>query len=132
MKKNQGQIKKFNKISKIINLDKFLHNNKYFFDNGQVEEIEDIIKDNIKYSVIKLNKDIKTSDYLVYVLIIANKKTATHQLLQEFSGKTKSTEYFRSLKRYIKNNTNEQIIDRCFAEMLDFPRKNILTKIFGF
>ena len=132
MKKTQGQLKKINKISKIINLDKFLHNNKYFFDNGQVEEIEDIIKGDIKYSIIKLNKDIKTSDYLVYVLIIVNKKTATHQLLQEISGKTKSTEYFRSLKRYIKNTTNDEIIDRCFNEMLDFPRKNILTRIFGF
>ena len=132
MKKNQEQFKKFKKISKIISLDKILHNNKYVFDNGQVEDIVDIVKDDIKYSVIKLNTDTETTNYLVFVNIRTNEKTALHQLIQEFSGKTKSTEYFRTLKKYIKNNTNEEIIDRCFNEMLDFPRKNILTRIFGF
>ena len=132
MKKNQEQFKKFKKISKIISLDKILHNNKYVFDNGQVEDIVDIVKDDIKYSIIKLNTDTETTNYLVFVNIRTNEKTALHQLIQEFSGKTKSTEYFRTLKKYIKNNTNEEIIDRCFNEMLDFPRKNILTRIFGF
>lgn len=125
------QRKKFNKISKIIRLDKFLHNDKYYFDNGQVEEIVDIVKENVKYSIIKVNTDINTKDYLVFVIIQTNDKSATHQLLQEFDGITKTNKYFRTLKTYITNNSNDDIINRCYEELADFPRKNFLTKLLG-
>lgn len=125
------QRKKFNKINKIIRLDKLLHSDKYYFDNGQVKEIVDIVKDNVKYSIMKVNTDINTKDYLVFVIIHTNDKSATHQLLQEFVGITKTNEYFKTLKTYITNNSNNDIINRCYEELSDFPRKNFLTKILG-
>lgn len=128
---NKDQRKKFNKINKVIKLDKLLHNDKYNFDNGQVEEIIDIVKENIKYSIIKVNTDIDTNDYLVFVIIKTNDKSATHQLLQEFDCVHKTNEYFRTLESYITNTSNNDIINRCYEELSSFPRKNFITRILG-
>ena len=132
MRLNKELTKKFNKISNVIKLDKFLHNEVYYFDNGQVEKIVDINKDNVDYSIIKLNTVLGTRDYLVYAIIKTNDKQATHQLLKSFNNnKTKSNEYFRTLCSYIKNNSNDDIINKCFEELSDFPRKNFFTKLLG-
>lgn len=125
------QRKKFNKINKVIRLDKFLHNDKYNFDNGQVEEILDIVKENVKYSIMKVNTDIDTNEYLVFVIIQTNDKSATHQLLQEFNCINKTNEYFKTLENYITNTSNSDIIDKCYEELSSFPRKNFITKILG-
>lgn len=131
MRLNKNLTKKFNKISNIIRLDKFLHNEMYCFDDGQVEKIVDINKENVKYSVIKLNTTLGTKDYLVFAIIMTNDKQATHQLLKSFNNKTKTNQYFKTLCSYIENNSNDDIINKCFEELNDFPRKNLFTKILG-
>ena len=132
MRLNKYLTKKFNKISNIIRLDKFLHNEMYCFDDGQVEKIVDIRKDNVKYSVIKLNTTLGTKDYLVFAIIMTNDKQATHQLLKSFNNnKTQTNQYFKTLCSYIENNSNDDIINKCFEELSDFPRKNLFTKLLG-
>ena len=96
MRLNKELTKKFNKINKIISLDKLLHSDMYYFDNGQVEKMVDINKENVKYTVIKVNTDTSTKDYLVFAIIHTNDKSTTHQLLKSFNTKTKTNEYFKS------------------------------------
>lgn len=132
MRLNKDLTKKFNKISRIISLDKFLHNDEYFFDDGQVEKIIDIVKENIKYSVIKLNTVIGENDYLVFTIIHTNDKSTTHQLMRSFNNKTKTNQYFKTLCAYISEASNEDIINKCYEELSSFPRKNIMTRIYGF
>lgn len=131
MKLNKELTKKFNKISRVIQLDKFLHNDQYSFDNGQVEKMIDIRKDNVKYTIIKLNTDIETKDYLVFMIIHTNDKSVTHQLKRAFNRKMDTNAYFKTLCTYIENNSNSEIIDRCYEELSEFPRKNLITKLFG-
>lgn len=131
MKLSKELTKKFNRINKVIRLDKFLHNDQYCFDNGQVEKMIDIRKDNVKYTVIKLNTDTNTKDYLVFMIIHTNDKTVTHQLKKSFNRKMDTNEYFKYLCNYIQNNSNTEIIDRCYEELSQFPRKNFMTKLFG-
>lgn len=131
MKFNKELNKKFNKLNKIITLDKILHGEEYNFDNGQVEDMLDINKENFKYTIIKLNKDIETKDYLVFMIIHNNGKVCTHQLIKTFNKKTETNKYYKYLCTYINDNTNNDIIKKCYEELSEFPRKNILTKIYG-
>ena len=131
MRLNKELTKKFNKINKIISLDKLLHSDMYYFDNGQVEKMVDINEENVKYTVIKVNTDTSTKDYLVFAIIHTNDKSTTHQLLKSFNTKTKTNEYFKSLCTYIKNTSNDDIINKCYEDLSLFPRKNIITKLFG-
>ena len=128
---SKEQKKKFKKISKVIKIDKIFHSEKYYFDNGKVEETIDITKDNIEYSIMKVNTDRMSDEYLVYVLIKTPDNYVTHQLLEQCIGITKTDKCFNKLKRYIEKNTNEDIINRCYQDLANFPRKNFLIKLLG-
>ena len=55
---------------------------------------------------------------------MTNDKQATHQLLKSFNNnKTQTNQYFKTLCSYIENNSNDDIINKCFEELSDFPRK---------
>ncbi len=131
MKLNKELTKKFNKISKVVQLDKFLHSEQYYFDNGQVEEMVDIRKENMKYTVIKLNTDIENEHYLVFMIIHANDRAVTHQLKKSFHHAITTNDYFKSLCTYIENNSNSEIIDRCYHELSEFSKKSFIIKLLG-
>lgn len=128
---SKEQKKKFKKISKVITIDKIFHSDKYYFDNGQVEEIIDIIKDNIKYSIMKVKPNRMSDEYLVYVLIRTPDNYATHQLLEECVGTTNTDKSFNKLKKFIEKTSNDDIINKCYDELANFPRKNFLIKLLG-
>lgn len=132
MKFNKELNKKFNKLSNVIKLDKLLHKEEYCFDNGQVEETLDINKENFKYTIIKLNTDIETKDYLVFIIIHNSNKVCTHQLIKAFNKKTETNKYYKYLCTYVTDNSNDDIIKKCYEEMSKLPRKNILNRIYGF
>lgn len=124
-------LKQIKKINRIIKLDKLLHSNEYYFDDGQVTNTERIEKDNFHYSVIKLNTDVATDNYMVYVIVRTNKKTVTHQLLKTFTSENKADKCFNSLVKYINKSNNVDIIDKCFNDLSEFPRKNLFTRLLG-
>ena len=94
------------------------------------EKIIDIRKQEIKYSIVNLNIDTTTKDYLVFVIINSNNKTTTHQLIKSFHNKKNRDKYIETLHKYITNSSNEEIINKCYSALENFPRKNIFTKIY--
>ena len=129
MKLNKELTKKFNKINFAFKLDKFFHKETYDFDNGQVIDEMDIIKNYMKCRVIKLNTDITNNkSYMVFTILFSNNKHITHQMLETFSTKTKANEYFKKLCQYLKNNSDEEIINRCYNDLTKIPRKKIFLK----
>ena len=131
MENYKKYLKKFNKITRIINIDKLFHKDLYYYDNGQVEDITDIRKDNHKYTIIKLNTEVGTKNYLVFVNIKINDKFTTHQLLETCSGKVNANKSYKNLVKYINNTSNEDILIKCYEDLTYFPRKNLFTKLMG-
>ena len=131
MENYKQYLKKFNKITRIINIDKLFHKDLYYYDNGQVEDITDIRKDNHKYTIIKLNTEVGTKNYLVFVNIKINGKFTTHQLLETCSGKVNANKSYKNLVKYINNSSNEDILNKCYEDLAYFPRKNLFTKLMG-
>lgn len=131
MNLNKSLKKKFNKIYRMIRIDKLFHKEEYYFNDGQVEEIEDIKKDGIRYSVIKLNTDTNTNNYLVYFNILNNNKMICQQNKKEFDSRNKANTYYIELINYINNTSTEEIVNHCFQSLSQFSRKNIFTRIIG-
>lgn len=121
-------IKKLKKINRYILLDMFLHKDEYYFNNGQTKEIKDIFKENINYHIVKCNTDIRTKNYIVFLIISTDNKNITHQLLKEFNNVTSANKYFKDLHSFVLENSNTDIINTCYKELAKFPRKNIFNK----
>lgn len=131
MKLSKKSIKKFNRIRKVVKIDKLFRNRQYYFDNGQVLEMVDIIKENVKYTIIKLNTNVKIKEYLVFVIIRINDKVISYQLKRTFNCAIDTDEYFKYLYNYIENSSINEIIDICYQELSCFSRKNFIVKLFG-
>lgn len=128
---NKNLSKKYNRLGRIIRVDKFFNKDKYYFDNGQTTSIADINKENVSYTIIKLNTDIDTEDYLVFSIIKTNNRAVTHQLLKIFNNERDAEKYYKELKSYIRSHSNEEIINKCYEDLSDFPRKNILIRLYS-
>ena len=131
METYKNNLKKFNKITRIIKMDKLFHKDLYCYDNGRIEDNIDIKKDNYKYRIIKLNTKVGSNNYLVFVNIMINDKITTHQLLETCSGKVNANKSYKNLVKYINNTSNEDILNKCYNDLAYFPRKNLLTKLMG-
>ena len=107
----------FNKMYRVVSKDKILHPDKYYFDDGRVCKIIDYKKDKIKYSVMLVNTDKRTTNYLVYILGIKNSNSIPHLLMKEFNSKKGTLKYFNELCNLIENNTNNYIINECYENI---------------
>ncbi len=87
---------------------------KYYFDEGEVCENKDFEKDNLKYSVMSVNTDINTTNYLVYILIINGDKPIPQMLVKSFKNELETKKYFNELCLLIETNTNLDIISKCY------------------
>lgn len=129
MKSNKHLMKRFNKIRHIISLDKLLHKEYYYFENGKMLDKFKVKKEGIEYSVLKIKPDKSKNKYLVYVNIYINNKIVEQQLLKTFDNIDSMIDYYENISIYINCTSNEEIIERCYNELPSFPRKNILTYI---
>lgn len=105
------------KIRKIYNYtykQKKQHPNNYYFDDGKVCKVRDFEKDNVKYSIMKVNTDIKTKNYLVYLLIISKNKSIPQLLVKNFKSEHGTVKYFNELCSLVESNNNKDIIDKCY------------------
>lgn len=81
------------------------------FDKFKICNSFDLSIDNIKYSVKTINTDDK---YFVYLLMIYNNKAIPYLLLQSFNEVDKVEDYYENLCNLLKQNTNKEIVDKCF------------------
>ena len=105
---------KIRKLYKLINKNKKINPELYYFDDGKVCETKDYEKDNIKYSVMVVNTDVNTNNYLVYILIVSGSKSIPQMLVKEFNKKTGINKYFKELCELIEINSNSDIITKCY------------------
>ena len=110
---------KLKKLYKYTNKQKKSNPDMYYFDDGTVCENKDYEKDNMKYSVMKVNTDINTSNYLVYLLVITNNKTIPQMLVKSFKSNRGTTKYFNELCSLVERNTNQDIIAKCYDSAIE-------------
>ncbi len=123
---------KIKKLYKEINHEKKINPEKFYFDNGNVCESKDYEKAEIKYSVMKVNTDVNTDNYLVYLLVIAGNKIIPQMLLKKFTNNKDTTKYFNELCNLVEQNTNQDIINKCYKNK--FPnvlKPNLISRILG-
>jgi len=116
--------RKFNRIHSVIKLDKKLHSNDYY--NARLLKSLEFYNNNIQYTVMKSLKSSK--EFTVYTLIYYNKKMIIKQLSKNFDNNKQAEEYYKELCSFVKVNSNEKIINKCYEELKEFPR-NFLNKI---
>ena len=117
---------KIRKLYKYTNKQKKKNPNMYYFDDGTVCDAKDYEKDGMKYSVIKVNTDLNTNNYLVYLLVIVNNKSIPQMLVRSFKTNRGTSKYFDELCSLIEKNTNQDIIAKCYDNTLG-NTKNSLT-----
>lgn len=110
---------KIRKLYRYTNKQKKKNPNKFYFDDGKVCDNHDYQKDNMKYSVMKVNTDVNTTNYLVYLLVIAGTKPIPQMLVKEFKTNRGTKKYFDDLCLLVEKNTNQDIIDICYSNALE-------------
>lgn len=110
-------VRMLDKMNRRMLLDRFIHKNDYFFNNGQTVQMIDISKDIINYTVIKLKLDINKSNFAIFVMIRFQKKIINHMLFRFFVNEKSSSLYMKNLETFIRNASNEEIIKRCYSQL---------------
>ena len=119
--------RKLKKLYKMTSLEKKEKPNEFFFDNGHVCKYKDFVKDNLKYSVMMVDKG--TNEYIVYLLAIYNNKSIPQLLKKNFKNKRGTKKYFEDLCDFVINNENQFIINKCYNDKKSVFRYNILNKV---
>lgn len=121
------------KLYKYTNKQKKKNPDMYYFDDGSVCESKDYEKDGMKYSVIKVNTDLNTSNYLVYLLVIAKNKSIPQMLLKSFKTDRGTEKYFNELCSLIEKNSNQDIIEKCYDKEIGNTKNSLKFKnrLFG-
>lgn len=128
---NRGGLKvnkKINKLYKMTNKQKKKNPEKFYFDDGKVCENKDYKKEDIKYSVMLVNKDRNTNEHIIYLLVTKDHKSIPQLLKREFTSKKGTAKYFDYLCDLIENNTNKDIINKCYEEKMGNSEKNFFSK----
>lgn len=120
--------KKLKKLYKVTNKEKKKTPDRFYFDDGKVCNSKDYKKDDIKYSVQLINTDRNTNNYIVCLLAIFNHKSVPQLLSKKFKSKYGTEKYFNSLCNLVENNTNQEIIDKCYIEKVGNHEKNFFFK----
>lgn len=124
--------KKLKKLYKLISKEKRKHPELFYFDDGSVVNIKDVKKDNISYSIMKVQPNLNRNEFLVYILIIYKDKSLPQMLLNKFKSNNNANKYFDKLSEVIEKNTNEDIINACYYDRYDKVQKSSIFKnIFG-
>ena len=111
--------RKIKKLCRYTNKQKKKNPNMYYFDDGKVCENKDYEKDNMKYSLMKVNTDVHTTNYLVYLLVITNKKSIPQMLVKSFKTNRGTTKYFNELCSLVEKSTNQDIISKCYNNIIE-------------
>lgn len=123
--------RKIRKLYRTINHQKKRKPEEFYFDDGKVCNSKDYNKDNIKYSVQLVNTDRNTDNYIVCLLAIINHKPIPQLLKKEFNGKRGTNKYFNEICALVENNTNQEIIDKCYEDkFLNMGKVSFFSKLF--
>lgn len=132
LKRGKGIMqRKIRKLYRTINHQKKRKPEEFYFDNGKVCNSKDYNKDNIKYSVQLVNTDRNTDNYIVCLLAIINHKPIPQLLKKEFNSKRGTNKYFNEICALVENNTNQEIIDKCYEDkFLNMGKVSFFSKLF--
>ena len=68
----------------------------------------------------------------MYLLVIAGNKIIPQMLLKKFTNNKDTTKYFNELCNLVEQNTNQDIINKCYKNK--FPnvlKPNLISRILG-
>lgn len=123
--------RKIRKLYKFISRQKQKSPESFYFDDGVVCNMKDYKKDNIKYSVQLVNTDRNTDNYIVCLLAIINHKPIPQLLKKEFRSKTGTNQYFNEICELVENNTNKEIINKCYNEKFsNMEKARLFNRLF--
>lgn len=132
LKRGKGIMqRKIRKLYRTTNHQKKRKPEEFYFDEGKVCNSKDYKKDNIKYSVQLVNTDRNTDNYIVSLLAIINHKSIPQLLKKEFSSKRGTSKYFNEICELVENNTNQDIINKCYEDkFLNMGKVSFFSRLF--
>lgn len=132
LKRGKGIMqRKIRKLYRTTNHQKKRKTEDFYFDEGKVCNSKDYKKDNIKYSVQLVNTDRNTDNYIVSLLAIINHKPIPQLLKKEFSSKRGTSKYFNEICELVENNTNQDIINKCYEDkFLNMGKVSFFSRLF--
>ena len=132
LKRGKGIMqRKIRKLYRTTNHQKKRKPEEFYFDEGKVCNSKDYKKDNIKYSVQLVNTDRNTDNYIVSLLAIINHKSIPQLLKKEFSSKRGTSKYFNKICEWVENNTNQDIINKCYEDkFLNMGKVSFFSRLF--
>ena len=132
LKRGKGIMqRKIRKLYRTTNHQKKRKPEDFYFDEGKVCNSKDYKKDNIKYSVQLVNTDRNTDNYIVSLLAIINHKPIPQLLKKEFSSKRGTSKYFNEICELVENNTNQDIINKCYEDkFLNMGKVSFFSRLF--
>lgn len=117
-KEKRNTNKKLREMYKKVNSNRKVNPTLYLFDDGKVCEHKDFNKEGIKYSVMKVNTNVNTNNFLVYLLVIANNRSIPQLLKKDFKSKKGTEKYFNDLCELVEKNPNREIILKCYNQFV--------------
>lgn len=132
LKRGKGIMqRKIRKLYRTTNHQKKRKPEEFYFDEGKVCNSKDYKKDNIKYSVQLVNTDRNTDNYIVCLLAIINHKPIPQLLKKEFNSKKGTNKYFNEICDLVENNTNQDIINKCYEDkFLNMGKVSFFSRLF--
>lgn len=88
----------------------------FYCDKGQVCEYKDFKKGKFNYSILVVNTDVETNNYIVYLLIIYKQMSIPYLLLKSYNSNSKVKKYFNELCNFVENNNDDIIIEKCYND----------------
>lgn len=114
--KDKNSTKKLRKLNNLIKQKKKKNPLVFYFEKGRVIKRQEYKKGELRFTVMKVNKDRFTSEYLVYLLIQSKNKSIPQMLSKKFSSVRGTKKYFEELCNLVENHSNKEIINLCYKE----------------
>lgn len=115
LNKDNTMKKKINYLYKITKIDKIINPNKYYFDNGSVCNRKEYLKNEFRFTIMKVRKS-QNNDYVIYLKINYKNKSIPLQLSEEFKNNRGTNRYLNYLCDYVDSNNANEIINKCYVE----------------
>ena len=112
-------LKKINKLYRITQKERRKLKENFYFDNGKVCQTKEYFKNNFRFTIMQVRKDLRKNEYAVYLKINYKHKSIPYLLNEEFKNNSKTKKYYDELCDYVNNNSIIDIINKCYIEKLE-------------
>ena len=91
---SKSNIKKINKLYRITQKERRKLKDNFYFDNGKVYQTKEYFKNNFRFTIMQVRKDLRKNEYLVYLKINYKHKSIPYLLNEEFKNNSKTKKYY--------------------------------------